>query len=84
MVYNNVQSVQQCTICSTQTSKTQETIKYQIALDRQTDTSKIKACVRHDKLSDMFPKNMKDHLMDKRVKEVYCVKRAKTERFNNC
>ena len=40
-----------------------------------------KACVRHEKLSDMFPKSNKMHLMDKREKEVYCVKRAKTERL---
>ena len=40
-----------------------------------------KACVRHEKLSDMFPKNKKEHLMDKRGKEIYCVKRAKTYRF---
>ena len=40
-----------------------------------------KACVRHDKLSDMFPESNKMHLMDKREKEVYCVKRAKTERL---
>ena len=40
-----------------------------------------KACVRHEKLSDMFPKSNKMHLMDKREKEVFCVKRAKTERL---
>ena len=40
-----------------------------------------KACVGHDKLSDMFPKSKKEHLMDKRGKDMYSVKRAKTERF---
>ena len=40
-----------------------------------------KACVRHEKLSDLFPKNKKGHLMSKRGKELFLVKRAKTERL---
>ena len=40
-----------------------------------------KACLRHEKLADLFPRSTKDHLMDKRVKEKYCVKRANTERL---
>ena len=75
-LYNSVQSVQHKPL------KLRKRLNIKLPwTDRQTQA---KACVRHDKLSDMFPKNMKDHLMDKRVKEVYCVKRAKIERFNNC
>ncbi len=40
-----------------------------------------KACTRNDKLSDMFPRAKKDHSMEKRKKEVFMVKRAKTERL---
>ena len=40
-----------------------------------------KACVRNEKLSDMFPRNYKNHLMKKRDREVFYVKRAKTERL---
>ena len=40
-----------------------------------------KACVRYEKLSDMFPRNKQEHLMNKRGKELFFVKRAKTERF---
>ena len=40
-----------------------------------------KACVRNEKLSDMFPRNSKNHLMEKRVREVFHVKKAKTERL---
>ena len=40
-----------------------------------------KACVRHEKLSDMFPKSRKQHLMNKRGEDVFSVKRAKTERY---
>ena len=40
-----------------------------------------KACVRNEKLSDIFPRNNKQHSMEKRSKEIYCVRRAKTERM---
>ena len=40
-----------------------------------------KACVRHDKLSDLFPKSKQEHSMNKRGKEMFLVKMAKTERF---
>ena len=40
-----------------------------------------KACLKHEKLTDLFPKSKKDHSMDKRVKEVYSIRRANTERF---
>ena len=40
-----------------------------------------KACVRNEKLSDMFPRNSKNHLMEKRGREIFYVKRAKTERL---
>ena len=32
-------------------------------------------CVRHDKLSDMFPTSRNEYLMDKKEKEVYSVRR---------
>ena len=35
-----------------------------------------KACVRHDKLSDMFPKSKKEHVMNKRGEDVFFVKMA--------
>ena len=40
-----------------------------------------RACVRHEKLSDLFPRNKKEHLMNKRGNEMFPVKMAKTERF---
>ena len=40
-----------------------------------------KACVRHDKLSDMFPKSKKEHVMNKRGEDVFSVKMEKTERY---
>ena len=40
-----------------------------------------KACVRNEKLSDMFPRNSKNHLMEKRGREVFHVRKAKTERL---
>ena len=40
-----------------------------------------KACVRNEKLSDMFPRTNKKHSMEKRGKEVFLVKRAHTERL---
>ena len=40
-----------------------------------------KACLRNEKLADMFPRNQKNHLMNKRGREVFYVKRAKTERL---
>ena len=42
-----------------------------------------KACLKHEKLTDLFPKSKKDHSMDKRVKEVYSIRRVNTERCNN-
>ena len=43
-----------------------------------------KACVRHKKLSDMFPKDKRDYAMDMRHKEKYQQKRARTERKDIC
>ena len=40
-----------------------------------------KACVSNEKLSDMFPRTRKDRSMEKRKKEVFLVKRTKTERL---
>ena len=40
-----------------------------------------KACLKNDKLSDIFPKNKKQHQMVKRGNETYQVKKAKTERL---
>ena len=40
-----------------------------------------KACVKNEKLSDLFLRNNVNHLMEKRSKEVFYVKRAKTERL---
>ena len=40
-----------------------------------------KVCVRNEKLSDIFPRNFKNHLMEKREREVFYVKKAKTERL---
>ena len=40
-----------------------------------------KACISNDKFSDMFPRTKKDHSMEKRKKEVFLVKRAKTARL---
>ena len=40
-----------------------------------------KACVKHEKLSDLFPKNKQEHSMNKRGKELFLVKMAKNERF---
>ena len=40
-----------------------------------------KACLSNEKLSDIFPRNNKKHCMEKRGKELFQVKRAKTERL---
>ena len=40
-----------------------------------------KVCVRNEKLSDTFPRNFKNHLMEKRKREVIYVKKAKTEKL---
>ena len=40
-----------------------------------------KACVRHEKLSDMFPKQRKGHQMDMRHTDKFVTKNAKTERL---
>ena len=40
-----------------------------------------KVCVRNEKLSDIFPRNFKNHLMEKREREVFYVKKGKTERL---
>ena len=40
-----------------------------------------KVCVRNEKLSDIFPRNFKNHLMEKRKREVIYVKKAKTEKL---
>ena len=40
-----------------------------------------KACVKNEKLSDLFPRNKINHLMEKRSKEIFYVKKARTERL---
>ena len=40
-----------------------------------------KACVRNEKLHDMFPKNRKSHLMDMRQGYKFVIKKARTERL---
>ena len=40
-----------------------------------------KACVRHEKLSDMFPKQKNGHHMDMRHNDKFIVKKARTERL---
>ena len=40
-----------------------------------------KACVRHEKLSDMFPKQRNGHHMDMRHNNKFIVKKARTERL---
>ena len=40
-----------------------------------------KACLKNEKLSDMFPKNKKDHAMDKRQNEKFVIRNARTERL---
>ena len=40
-----------------------------------------KVCVRNEKLSDILPRNFKNHLMEKRKREVIYVKKAKTEKL---
>ena len=40
-----------------------------------------KACLKNEKLIDMFPKNKKDHAMDKRKNEKFVIRKARTERL---
>ena len=40
-----------------------------------------KACLKNEKLYDMFPKNKKDHAMDKRQNEKFVIRKARTERL---
>ena len=40
-----------------------------------------KACVKNEKLSDMFPRTSRKHSMDKKGEEVFHVHCAKTERL---
>ena len=40
-----------------------------------------KACVRHEKLSDMFPKQTKGHQMDMRHTDKFVTKNSKSERL---
>ena len=35
-----------------------------------------KACLKNEILSDMFPKNKKDHAMDKRQNEKFVIRKA--------
>ena len=41
-----------------------------------------KACLKVDKLKDMFPLEYKDHNMDKRNYQKFKINHAKTERYN--
>ena len=38
-------------------------------------------CLRNEKLRDMFPRNLSDHMMKKRNAEKFIVTKALTERF---
>ena len=40
-----------------------------------------KACLKNEKSYDMFPKNKKDHTMDKRQNEKFSIRKARTERL---
>ena len=40
-----------------------------------------KACLRNEKVADMFPINKKDHAMDRRQKEKFAIRKARTERL---
>ena len=40
-----------------------------------------KACLRNEKVADMFPINKKDHAMDKRQNEKFVIRKARTERL---
>ena len=40
-----------------------------------------KACLKNETLRDMFPKNKKDHTMDKRQNEKFVIRKARTERL---
>ena len=40
-----------------------------------------KACLKNEKTYDMFPKNKKDHAMDKRQNEKFVIRKARTERL---
>ena len=42
-----------------------------------------KKCLKHEKFSDMFPKNVNGSVMKIRNKEKYFVNQARTERFKN-
>ena len=40
-----------------------------------------KACLKNEKLCDMFPKSKKDHIMNKRQNEKFVIRKARTERL---
>ena len=40
-----------------------------------------KACLKNEKLNDMFPKSKKNHAMDKRQNEKFLIRNARTERL---
>ena len=40
-----------------------------------------KACLRNEKLADMFPINKKDHAMDRKKNEKFVIRKARTERL---
>ena len=40
-----------------------------------------KAYLKNEKLCDMFPRNKKDHKMDKRKNEKFVIRKARTERL---
>ena len=42
-----------------------------------------KSCVKNPKSNDMFPRNVKQHVMETRKQEVYQVEHANTERYKN-
>ena len=42
-----------------------------------------KKCLKHEKFSNMFPKNVNGSVMKIRNKEKYFVNQARTERFKN-
>ena len=40
-----------------------------------------KACLRNEKVNDMFPINKKDHAMDRRQNEKFVIRKSRTERL---
>ena len=52
-------------------------------LQERLSLSFAKKCLKHEKFSNMFPKNLSDATMKVRNREKYVVNQARTERFKN-